>query len=122
MREISIAIRQADLGPEQPEIGLSAQDLALFNDKGKIRVDVLIDGELVETRKDRDSVVFTTYLDHDDDVATVVVATDKVLSVLRYGKDGKIPDPSAGDEVELMRGFGEIVRRARDMPDGKSDR
>ena len=121
MREISIAIHQADLGPEQPEIGLTAQDLALFNDKGKIRVNVLIDGEPIDTRKDRDSIVFTTHLDHDDDIVTVVVATDKVLSVLRYGKDGRIPDPAAGDEMELMRGFGEIVRRVRDMPDEKRD-
>jgi hypothetical protein len=118
--EVPIAIRQADLGPPQPETGLSTHDLELLDNKGRIRLNVLVDGELVEPRKDHDSIVFSAPLTEDDGVVTVVVTTKegKILNVLQYdGTGAPIIDSAAGDEIELMKGFGDVIGKGREISD-----
>jgi hypothetical protein len=114
--EVPITIRQADLGPPQPDIALTKQDLELFDSKGGIRVKVLVDGELITPTKSGDSIVFEAPLDLDDDMVTVVVTTkeNKILNVLRYDEEGKpIADPAADDEEEGL----EVVSKARSKSD-----
>jgi hypothetical protein len=121
--EVPIAIRQADLGRPQSDIELTAQDLELFDGEGEIRVNVLVDGELIKPTKSGDSIVFKAPLDPDDDMVTVVVTTreNKILNVLQYDEEGRpIADGAAEDEKELMKGL-EAIRKARDMSDVNED-
>lgn len=118
--EVPIAIRQVDLGRPQSDIDLTAQDLALFDGEGEIRVNVLVDGELIEPTRSGDSIVFKAPLDPDDDMVTVVVTTkeNKILNVLQYDEEGEpIDDGDAGDEEELMKGFEQVIRKARSKSD-----
>jgi hypothetical protein len=121
--EVPIAIRQADLGRPQSDIELTAQDLELFDGEGEIRVNVLVDGELIKPTKSGDSIVFKAPLDPDDDMVTVVVTTreNKILNVLQYDEEGRsIADGAAEDEKELVKGL-EAIRKARDMSDVNED-
>jgi hypothetical protein len=115
--EISIRIRQAHLGPAQPEIGLTAEDLKLFDGRGKIRVNVFVDGEPVELEKDNDSIVVKASLSPDDDKFTVVVTTkeDKILDVLQYDEEGEpIVDDPTHDGTAVIRGIGEAAQKIAD--------
>jgi hypothetical protein len=116
--EIPVTITQADLGPVEPEIGLIANDLKLFDDEGKIRVNVVVDGEPVEPEKDNDSIVFKASLSPNSDKLTVVVTTKdgKILNVLLYDQKGQpVDDDPTGDGTAVIKGIGEAAQEIRDV-------
>jgi hypothetical protein len=116
--EIPITITKADLGRVEPEIGLTANDLKLFDDEGKIRVSVVVDGELVEPKKDNDSIVFKASLSPNSDKLTVVVTTKdgKILNVLLYDQKGHpVDDDTTGDGAAVIKGIGEAAQEIRDV-------
>jgi hypothetical protein len=116
--EITITIRQVDLGPEEPEIGLTPEDLKLFDSEGKIRVNVVVDGELVKpAKKTKDSITLKAKPSPDGGTLTISVTTEdgKILNVLQYdGKGEPIDDDPADDETAVIRGIGEAAKEIRD--------
>jgi hypothetical protein len=86
-KDIEITIHQADLGDAESEFGLTDDDLKLFDGKGKIRVDVFVDGELTDLVEAPDkSIIATAPLKRERDMLTVVVTTRQgnMISLLQY--------------------------------------
>jgi hypothetical protein len=102
-----ITIDQAYLGHEKSEFGLTAKDLKLFDEKGDIRVDVFVDGELVKSeKKTKDSIVVKRPTGGAGKTSTVVVAANdgKLLNVVQY--DGTVRRrsiDSVAEETALIK-------------------
>jgi hypothetical protein len=102
-----ITIGQAYLGHETSEFGLTTNDLKLFDEAGKIRVEVFVDGEFVRPeKKTEDSIVVKRPAGATGKTSTVVVAAKdgKLLNVLQYDGTKRIPpkDPAA-EETALIK-------------------
>jgi hypothetical protein len=109
--DIEITIHQAELDEAESELGLTSDDLKLFDNQGKIRVDVYVDGKLVESKKKaNDSVTVKMPASAAGKISTVVVTTraGKTLKILRYAGDKKITDKDSPDDgAALAKAIGE---------------
>jgi hypothetical protein len=118
-QEIEIAINEADLGRADREFGLDKDDLKLFDAGGKIRVNVLVDGEPAELAEGpHKSIIAKAPSPDGRRFSAVVIGKDgKILNVLRYEGNKKIPVEDPADDESTLKDIAAAIKKiAEAMP------
>jgi hypothetical protein len=118
-QEIEIAINEADLGRADREFGLDKDDLQLFDAGGKIRVNVLVDGEPAELAEGpHKSIIAKAPSPDGRRLSAVVIGRDgKILNVLRYEGNKKIPVEDPADDESTLKDIAAAIKKiAEAMP------
>jgi hypothetical protein len=118
-QEIEIAINEADLGRADREFGLDKDDLKLFDAGGKIRVNVLVDGEPAELAEGpHKSIIAKAPSPDGRRLSAVVIGKDgKILNVLRYEGNKKIPVEDPADDESTLKDIAAAIKKiAEAMP------
>jgi hypothetical protein len=118
-QEIEIAINEADLGRADREFGVDKDDLKLFDAGGKIRVNVLVDGEPAELAEGpHKSIIAKAPSPDGRRLSAVVIGRDgKILNVLRYEGNKKIPVEDPADDEWTLKDIAAAIKKiAEAMP------
>src|ERR1700722_6414788 len=118
-QEIEIAINEADLGRADREFGLDKDDLKLFDAGGKIRVNVLVDGEPAELAEGpHKSIIAKAPSPDGRRLSAVVIGRDgKILNVLRYEGNKKIAVEDPADDESTLKDIAAAIKKiAEAMP------
>jgi hypothetical protein len=118
-QEIEIAINEADLGRADREFGLDKDDLKLFDAGGKIRVNVFVDGEPAELAEGpHKSIIAKAPSPDGRRLSAVVIGRDgKILNVLRYEGNKKIPVEDPADDESTLKDIAAAIKKiAEAMP------
>ena len=118
-QEIEIAINEADLGRADREFGLDKDDLKLFDAGGKIRVNVFVDGEPAELAEGpHKSIIAKAPSPDGRRFSAVVIGKDgKILNVLRYEGNKKMPVEDPADDESTLKDIAAAIKKiAEAMP------
>jgi hypothetical protein len=123
--EIEITI--ADLGGAAPEFGIEKTDLKLIaDDKETVLIKVYVDGADVKPEKKTDkSVTIKPRPSADGETSTIVVTTNdgKILNVLNYAGNKKIPIEDPADDETTLKDIATTIKKiAEAMAPPKKDR
>ncbi len=116
-----VEITRADLGPAEPEFGITDDDLKLFAaDEETVLVKVFVDGEPVKPMKKTDeSISIELPIGAHSEMSWIVVTTkdDNILNVMRYRGDKAIAIKDPPDDELTLKNIAEAVKRIADaMP------
>jgi len=119
--EITVTIDKNDLGPPEPEVGITDDDLKLFDSKEHASlVKVFVDGELVyPTTVTEQSITVKWPPSAGGMPSTVVVTTkrDKVLNVLQYEGNKKTVVKDPPDDESTLKDIADAIKKiAEAMP------
>jgi hypothetical protein len=111
--EIEITI--ADLGDAAPEFGIEETDLKLIaDDKKTVLVKVYVDGKDVKPEKKTDeSITIEPPPSADGGTSTIVVTTNdgKILNVLNYEGNKKIPVEDPADDETTLKDIAKAIKK-----------
>jgi hypothetical protein len=121
----TITIDKTELGPVEPEFGIYADDLKLFDKKqNKKLVKVFVDGRLFASAAvTEQSITIPRPHGAYGEPSTVVVTTnrDEILNVLRYDGDKKIEIKDPPDEEATLKDIAKAIAKiAEAMPPAKT--
>ncbi|MGO9421484.1 hypothetical protein [Roseiarcus sp.] len=117
MSDLTIVIRDSDLGAASAEFGLTKDDLKLVDNK-EARVEIYVDGVAVKPEVAEQDIRLTLKNVSNDELLTVVVTTlqGKLIRVLNYdpnaNQDGVVDKPTPQKSGSAEPGFHGIISKS----------